>query len=179
MTLKTRAMIGLLIVPLVLVGYGFRSSRGPLNQAPQTPVVKKFTAADLAKLKWIEGTWRGTGDIEKPFFERYRFEDASTLLVDSFPDDKVTVVENTTRFELKAGQFGNGGDGGLWAASLIDDQGITFEPIAKAKNSFRWQRDLNGSWIAILKWPAGDGKPARQRIYKMERWPAPGQVRPQ
>ena len=32
----------------------------------------KFTTADLQKLRWIEGTWRGTGDVDKPFFERYR-----------------------------------------------------------------------------------------------------------
>ena len=27
--------------------------------APQSTPSKKFTAADIAKLKWIEGTWRG------------------------------------------------------------------------------------------------------------------------
>ncbi|MEP6741722.1 MAG: hypothetical protein ABJB61_04420 [bacterium] len=58
-----------------------------------------------------------------------------------------------------------------WAAVVIDDQGITFEPVVKAKNSFRWQRESTNLWKAILTWPATDIKPLRQRVYTMERWP--------
>ena len=110
-------------------------------------------------------------DVSAPFFERYRFENATTLVVDSFFDEKLTTVEDTTRFELKDGQFGNAGEGSRWTATLIDYQGITFEPIAIAKNSYKWQRESDNSWTAILRWPASEGKPARQRVYKMERWP--------
>lgn len=139
------------------------------SEAQQTAT--KFSVSDLEKLKWIEGTWRGTGDVEGPFFERYRFEGDSVLAVDNFTDEKLTKVEDTTRFELKDGQFGNGGDGSRWIAALIDYQGVTFEPLVKAKNSFRWQRESDNTWTAILKWPPVDGKPGRQRVYKMERWP--------
>ena len=126
----------------------------------------KLTAADLAKLRWIEGYWRGSGVDQKPFFERYRFENETTLAVDSFPDETLEKVDDTSRYELKDGQFTNGS----YVASAIDDQGITFEPIAgKAKNSFRWQRESADKWTAILKWPAADGKPARERVYNMER----------
>ena len=139
----------------------------------QTPQSKKFSPVDLKKLKWIEGTWRGTGDVEAPFFERYRFENETTLAVDNFTDEKLTKVEETTRFMLSEGQFSNGGEGSRWAASVIDDQGVTFEPLVEAKNTFRWQRESDNTWTAILKWPPRDGKPARQRVYKMERWPKP------
>src|SRR4030095_10689958 len=133
----------------------------------------KFTAADLSKLRWIEGTWKGSGTDQPPFFERYRFENETTLAVDSFPDEKLDKVEDTTRFELKDGHFGNGGggDGARWVATSIDAQGITFEPAAKAKTSFRWERESADKWKAILKWPAEQGKPARERIYNMERIP--------
>jgi hypothetical protein len=88
--------------------------------------------------------------------------------VDSFPDEKLDKLEETSRFELKDGQFGNGS----YVASGIDEQGINFEPVAgKAKNSFRWQRESADKWTAILKWPAVDGKPARERVYNMERIP--------
>jgi hypothetical protein len=137
----------------------------------QTPPLKKFSASDLEKLRWIEGSWRGTGDVESPFFERYRFENESTLAVDSFTDEKLTKIDETTRFELKDGQFGNGGDGSRWIASAIDDRGITFVPLLKARNSFRWQRESDNTWTAILTWPAAEGKPERKRVYKMERWP--------
>lgn len=131
----------------------------------------KFTAADLTKLRWIEGTWRGSGTDQAPFFERYRFENETTLAVDGFPDEKLDKVDDTTRFELKDGRFGNGGDSARWVATSIDEQGITFEPVAKAKNSFRWERESADKWKAILKWPAEQGKPARERIYNMERIP--------
>ena len=165
MDLRAKSVFLLLAGAVLLVGVSY-ACRGA-----QTPAPKKFSPSDLEKLRWIEGSWRGTGDVSAPFFERYRFENPTTLAVDSFPDEKFSTVEETTLFELKDGQFGNGGEGSRWIATLIDYQGITFEPLAKAKNSFRWQRESDNSWTAILNWPAAEGKPGRQRVYKMERWP--------
>lgn len=126
---------------------------------------KNFSPADISKLRWIEGTWRGSGVDQAPFFERYRFENESTLAVDSFPDEKLDKVEDTSRFELKDGRFGNGS----YVASSIDNNGIDFEPLANAKNSFRWERVSDKAWKATLKWPAEGNKPARERVYNMER----------
>jgi len=162
---RARTVFILLALAGVLAGVSYSSN------VAQTPAPKKFSASDLEKLRWIEGSWRGTGDVSAPFFERYRFENATTLAVDSFPDEKLSSVEETTRFELKDGQFGNGGDGSRWIATSIDYQSIVFEPLVTAKNSFRWQLESENSWTAILNWPATEGKPARQRVYKMERWP--------
>jgi len=126
---------------------------------------KKLSTADIAKLRWIEGTWRGSGVDQAPFFERYRFENESTLAVDSFPDEKLDKIEDTSRFELKDGRFGSSS----YVASSIDNNGITFEPLANAKNSFRWERISENAWKATLKWPADGNKPARERVYNMER----------
>ena len=126
---------------------------------------KKFSTADVARLRWIEGTWRGSGVDQAPFFERYRFENESTLAVDSFPDEKLDKVEDTSRFELKDGRFGNPS----YVANLIDDNAVNFEPVANAKNSFRWERVSANAWKATLKWPADGNKPARERVYNMER----------
>jgi hypothetical protein len=141
--------------------------------ASPTPAAKKFSPAELAKLRWIEGSWRGTGDVETPFYERYHFENDSTLVVDSFADEKFSKMSETSRFELKDGKFGNVGEGARWAAIAIDDNSISFEPIAKAQNSFRWERVSPGpqpnEWKAVLWWPAANNKPAGQRVYRMER----------
>ena len=126
---------------------------------------KNLSTADIARLRWIEGTWRGSGVDQAPFFERYRFENESTLAVDSFPDEKLDKVEDTSRFELKDGRFGSSS----YVASSIDNSGITFEPLANAKNSFRWERISENAWKATLKWPADGNKPARERVYNMER----------
>jgi hypothetical protein len=134
------------------------------NVASPSPTPKRIVPADLGKLRWIEGSWRGTGDVDAPFYERYRFENESTLLVDSFPDEKLSKVDDTTRFEIKDGQFGNAGEGSRWVATAIDDDSINFEPVFKARNSFSWKRESKDLWTAVLKWPANGDKPARQRL---------------
>lgn len=140
---------------------------------PQAAKPKHITPDELKKLRWIEGAWRGTGDVEAPFFERYRFENDSVLAVESFKDETHREVADVTRFELRDGEFGNGGEGSRWAATTLDEQSVTFEPIAKARNSFRWQRESADVWKAVLDYPATENKPARRRVYRMERLPAP------
>lgn len=145
----------------------------PTPQPQQAAQPKRVSADDLKKLRWIEGAWRGTGDVEEPFFERYRFENETTLAVESFKDQTLSKADDVTRFELTDGVFGNRGEGARWAATELDDNSITFSPVAKARNTFRWQRESADVWKAVLDHPASDGKPARQRVYHMERLPQP------
>lgn len=130
-----------------------------------------FTSTDLKKLRWIEGTWRGTGGGVARFVERYRFENDTTLAVEGFEGEKLDKVTDVTRFELKDGEFGGGSEGSRYVAVSIDDRSITFDPVTKARNSFRWERESENSWKAIISWPATEKAPARQRTYQMERWP--------
>ena len=150
-----------------------RTSAVSRAEPAPSPVVKGKTLdiADLRKLRWIEGTWRGTGGGVPPFVERYKFESESVLAVEGLEGEKFDKVTDVTRFELKDGEFGGGGEGSRWVATAIDDKQITFEPVAKARNTFRWERESENAWKAILSWPASDKAPARERIYPMERWP--------
>jgi hypothetical protein len=101
----------------------FANSAAGQQTGTETPKAKLITVADLQKLRWIEGSWRGTGVNQPPFFERYRFENPTTLAVDGLEGDKVT---DTTRFELKDGEFGGGNEGSRWVATAIDENSITF-----------------------------------------------------
>ncbi|MFN2482294.1 MAG: hypothetical protein ABR554_12630, partial [Pyrinomonadaceae bacterium] len=87
------------------------------QQQQQAAQPKRLSADDLKKLRWIEGAWRGTGDVQEPFFERYRFENETTLAVEGFKDQTLSKVDDVTRFELKDSVFGNGGDDSRWAAT--------------------------------------------------------------
>lgn len=173
---RIRLLVGVLAAGLVLLNVA-GCARNPAgtsapNASSQRPILKNVTPADLAKLRWIEGSWRGTGDIDKPFYERYKFENETTLAMESFDDDKFSKATDGSRFELKDGEFGSSGpDGSRSAASAIDANSVTFEPVAKSRNSFRFERESENSWKAILTWPATDKAPAGQRIYKLERWP--------
>ncbi len=105
-----------------------------------TITAKRITTADLQKLKWIEGTWRGTGEVQPPFFERYHFENDSTLVMEELADETLNQVTKTTRYELK-----------------------------ENRNSFRWQSESKNLWRAILTLPATATAPAKETVYRMER----------
>jgi hypothetical protein len=140
--------------------------------ATQAQTPKSISASDLKRLRWVEGSWRGTGDVEKPFFERYYFENDSTLVVEGFSDETLSKVTDVTRFELREGQFGNWGEGARWAATKLDEGSVTFEPVTRARNTFRWETESKDVWKAVLTWPATASSSAKQRVYRMERWPA-------
>jgi hypothetical protein len=134
----------------------------------QSSPSKTFTAADVAKLKWIEGSWRGM-DGDKPFYERYKIEETA-MVVESLNADG-SPKEGPERFELKNGEFGKDEGEQRSIASEITNDYIQFVPAVGAKgNNFRFERQPNNTWRAVLDWPAKGDKPARQKIYIMEPW---------
>jgi hypothetical protein len=79
------AMAALAVVPPA-VGAQAAAPAAPASPAA-TPV--RVTPREFATLRWIAGDWRGGGTggtMQPPFYERYRFADDSTLLVESFAD---------------------------------------------------------------------------------------------
>lgn len=130
----------------------------------QTPS-NKLTAADIAKLKWLQGTWKSVDD-GKPFYERYRFE-GTTMIVEAFDDDRLSKATDTTRFELKNGEFGHTEGDDRSAASEITDDYVQFVPATGKSNSFRFERQADGTWHARLEWIGPDNAP-RTKTYIME-----------
>ena len=137
-------------------------------QAQASPSPANMTVTDLAKLRWIEGSWKGTGDIDKPFYERYKFENDTTLLSEGIEDESFTKVTEASRFVLKDGMFAKAGDGPGYYATAIDDKSISFAPRGGANNSFVWERESADVWKATLKWTDKSGTP-KQRVYRMDR----------
>jgi hypothetical protein len=168
---QLRHLVAVALVVFCLVIVVACSGKTAHGQGTTKQVPAKLTAADLEKLRWIEGTWRGTGEVDKPFFERYRFENATTLAVDSFENEKLEKVIDTTLFELKDGEFGGGSEGSRYVAVGLDDRSIEFGPALKVRNGFRWERESSDIWKATIIFPARENRPASQRVYKMERWP--------
>ena len=139
------------------------------NVTPAATPSKNFTSADIAKLKWIEGTWRGM-DGDKPFYERYKVLD-DAIAVESLKEDG-SVDGEAERFELKGGEFGKGAGDNRSAASEITDTYVQFVPATPGakRNSFRFEQQSGGTWIALLEWPASGDKPAGRKLYRMEPW---------
>jgi predicted small lipoprotein YifL len=172
MPIKYESILLAVIVTTASAGCG---SNSPVNTTPtntaaapqaQTTPSKSFTAADIAKLKWIEGSWRGM-EGDKPFFETYAFENDTTLVVKSSDGEN----SKTTRYELKDGEFGNTDENIRSAASEITADHVQFVPVTPGSNSFRFERNLDGTWTATLVWPGSKGRRPGSKVYKMEPWP--------
>ena len=149
-----------------------QTSGNKVFPASQATPSNQFTEADVAKLKWIEGTWRGM-DGDKPFYERYRIE-GTAMIVEGFADGTLEKIESTDRFELKNGEFGKADGDKRSAASSITDTSVQFGPAVPGKgNYFRFEKQPDGTWQAVLEWPATSEKPSRQKIYLMEPYSAP------
>lgn len=166
----------LLVVATLLIISGCASkpassagTPSPQATPPVTPT--KLTADDLKKLRWIEGSWRGTGVNQPAFFERYRWENDTTLAVEGFDDEQMTKSNGITRFELKGSEFGGGSDGALYVATALDEKSITFGPVVKVRNFFVWKYESKDSWTAVIKPFSTPEKPRPDVIYNMERWP--------
>ena len=163
-------VLSLLVVSFIGASCGYSQVANSNSQPPvaQSTPSNKFTAADVAKLKWIEGTWRGM-DGDKPFYERYKIEETA-MIVESLKADG-SVDGEPDRFELKDGEFGKGEGDRRSVASEITADHIQFVPAVPGKrNSFRFERQANNTWRAVLQWPAEGDKPASQKIYIMEPW---------
>ena len=108
-------------------------------------------------------------DGDKPFYERYKIEETA-MVVESLKADG-SVEGEPDRFELKDGVFGKGEGDRRSVASEITADHIQFVPAVPGKrNSFRFERQANNTWRAVLQWPADGDKPASQKIYIMEPW---------
>jgi hypothetical protein len=111
--------------------------------SPAPPTAASVTLRQFAALRWLAGDWRGAGTdgtAQAPFYERYRFPDDSTLIVESFRDSTWRTVSETSRYELRGGRLGNVGSGARWVATRIDSLGAELGPAARARNAFRWER---------------------------------------
>lgn len=139
------------------------------------PAAARVTTSDVAGLRWIAGDWIGAGTegtVQAPFFERYRFVNDSTLLVETFADSTFAAVKETSRFELRFGRFGNSGRGNRWAAIRIDSLSVDFGPVARTRSTFNWSRPMNSGptpeqWEASIRYPGAKGQ--QNDRYRMQR----------
>lgn len=167
---RARPIFGLLLLT-IKAGYGCGgdSRTQSVGAADDVPEAATVSSADFAQFRWLEGDWRGHGVDQPPFYERYRFVDDSTFLVDSFADSTRGRVTGTGRVELRGGQLVNRGEGMSWVAIAIDSVHAQFAPLEGASNSFVWRRgDSPAAWTATILWTDDTGA-RRERVYQMDR----------
>jgi hypothetical protein len=132
----------------------------PAQQRPLADV----SVAQFRSLAWLEGTWRGEGGGNRPFYERYRFVDDSTLRSWELADSLGT-VRDSGMIALRGGHVTTGNYG----VTRIEVGAVRFDPVRNASNDFTWTRDDGDGWTAVLHWPATASRPERSVTYVMRR----------
>ncbi|MBC7791124.1 MAG: hypothetical protein H7Z74_14350 [Anaerolineae bacterium] len=154
-------------------GSGEQTAERPTPDSVAASETKALTvtAANFGSLRWLEGSWRGHGTEQAPFFEQYRFVDDSTLAVDSFEDSTFSNKTSTALVELRNGQLVNQGEGAgaSWVVTALDSAEVTFGPLKGARNSYIWRRGPTPhAWTAIIVSRNAEGA-QKERVYQMER----------
>jgi hypothetical protein len=136
--------------------------------AADRPAVGRFTVAQFASLRWIDGTWRGHLPDGGAFYERYRFVDDSTIAMQAFADSTLAGTSDSARIALRDGMVAHESGAARWAATRLDSTGVAFTPIEGATNAFTWTRDRADRWSTALTWADKHGE-AHSVTYPMKR----------
>jgi len=134
---------------------------GAKSGGTRTPA-KNLTADDVAKLKWLVGSYKGSG-ADKPFFNRYRL-DGTTLKVQGFEDEAMTKQTQAADYELIDGMFANPSGDHRFAASEITDDHVQFVTLTDGNAAYRLEKADGGKVRAVLESTGPDGKPSNTTL---------------
>lgn len=102
------------------------------------PTSVHMSAAQFRSLRWLEGSWRGTGAGPNAFYERYQFVNDTTIASHSYPDSTLSRSGDSSLILLSGGEIRNRGDLSEWVATALGGDSIHFEPWrGPARNSMR------------------------------------------
>ena len=159
-----------LMAAVLLLVPGCDSSRGGnADDAADVPIwddVAAVQPADMAKLRWIVGDWRGSGGGYDQFYERYVFDGDSVLRQYSFTDSTFSQAVDSSAVRLHGDSLFSESGERRYVASALRDTSVTFAPYARALNGFAWRRTSDTSWVAILT-PVDTARPRVE--YRMVR----------
>ncbi|CAN5822361.1 hypothetical protein BH10BAC2_BH10BAC2_44290 [soil metagenome] len=138
---------------IVLLSFACNAPGGNKMMEPVTATAVDYTKADLLKLKWIEGKWKGMDD-DKPFYEIYAFINDSTIRTISYDwNGKDSSNSFTDHLYWKEGLFYLG-DKQDWAVKTINDSMVQMLPnSSRIHNDITWKAKGTKGWDVILVSP--------------------------
>jgi hypothetical protein len=165
--------IRILAAALLLLACSPAERRDQETSAPPSPAGARaapatVTPADFQALRWIEGTWRGSGGGVDAFYERYELVDDSTLRRYSFADSTLGAVSDSARIGLRGNHVLDPIHAPEWQVTSFDSTSWRFESIGHAGRAFTWRRETADSWTAILESRDAGGNP-QQHVYTLVR----------
>jgi hypothetical protein len=151
------------LLPIVAVAGLVAACERPRGTATPTPLT--VSTAEFQQLRWLEGSWRGSGGGYDGFHEGYRWVDDSTIRKFDFADSTFAVVNDSGEIALRGGAIRSASARSAYVVVALDSTSVTFAPERGAVNGFEWRRTGPGAWTARLHWDSA-GIP-RERLYEM------------
>jgi hypothetical protein len=131
------------------------------------PVAGRYTLPDFARLRWLDGSWRGRLPDGGYFYERYRVMNDSTIAMRGFPDSLFARVTDSSTIGFRGGTISSEG-GSRWVVTRLDSSAVDFASERDASNNFTWVRESPDRWTATLRSVDRQGR-AQTTVYPMER----------
>jgi hypothetical protein len=165
MTNFNRALLSVLIIGAALAAPRPASAQVSHSQRgqPTTP----FAAVDLAKLKWLEGSWAATSPDESPFYARYHVANDSTINITYYRDSSFAQPSGSGRIYLTVGRIYHTFGSGQWGATNVDSTGAYFIPQVNAHNTFAWTYQSPDAWTLTQR--TGVSGHERVTVYHLKR----------
>jgi hypothetical protein len=160
------AIGGVLLCALVAVSCGKEAPDEDQPAAVQ-PTAGRYSVEDFGKLRWLEGSWRGQLPDSGYFFERYRVQDDSTIVMHGFPDSTFAQATDSGRITLRDGMIADEGST-RWVSTRLDSNVVDFASEKNAANGFSWARESPDRWKATLRSLNRERQP-QTTVYPMER----------
>ncbi len=165
MKIPSRTFRFALIAALAVTGGRTAAAQNNQRGQPTTPI----SPADFAKLRWMEGSWKGTAAGETPIIERVHFANDSTIDVAFFADSLSGRQTGTAKVNLSVGRVYYTLGPGRWGATRVDANGAYFVPQVNAHNTYSWVYQSNDAWTSTMR--TGVGGKDRITTYQMRRIP--------
>jgi hypothetical protein len=138
-------------------------AQSPRSGAPRTP----FASSDLAKVKWLEGSWAGTAEGEATIYQRFKFVDDSTVEINYYRDPAFGQASGNGRLYLSVGRIYHTFGSNRWVATRIGDKGVYLVPQTTARANFGWAYISPDEWRFTMR--TGVGGREHVTVYDMKR----------
>jgi hypothetical protein len=139
------------------------AAQNPRSGAPRTA----FGTPDLAKVKWLQGSWVGTAPGEAPIYQRFEFVNDSTVEITYFRDSAFGQQSGTGRLYLSVGRIYHTFGANRWVATQVDNKGVYLIPQTNARANFSWAYVSPDAWTFTMR--TGVGGRQHVTVYDMKR----------
>lgn len=123
----------------------------------------KFTPADFAHLRFLEGRWEGTGPDGNPFHERYVFPSDTEMHAIRYRDSSFTEAGDGSTVRLEAGAVTSRWQQFTWKAVDLAPGKACFEPV-EAPSAFCWERISEDEVRVTQRWSDDRGNPQQYSV---------------